>query len=123
MNDKELIEAVAVEVMGWDKIISIYDQPGKMAYFYVIGDEQVYFDHHDFKPLTNANHWMMVVQSMRELEYRVWIGQSLDLWECGFSIACYTKGFYRHQSIGHAICLASLEAVRATRDQSGAKEK
>jgi hypothetical protein len=117
MTDQELIDAVAIEVMGWEKIISVYDQPGRRAYFYILNGEQIYFDSHDFNPLTNANHWMMVVEKMKTkiFSFKIWayaVGLYTVTFTCDIQgdAASYTV---KNKSIGRAVCLAALKAVRA----------
>jgi hypothetical protein len=104
MTDQELIEAVATKVMGWHREKS------------VSGIECYYNSDHDFmyalrtgkvfNPLTDANHWLMVVEKIKDI-FNINIGYVKGVWR--FNWNNYSIS---HKSIGHAVCLAALEAVK-----------
>jgi hypothetical protein len=118
LTDAELIEAVATEVMGCEKdfrqtySFGDYRISYNPPYFLVSYKSDLW---KKFNPLTNANHWMMVVERLKNRYHiTIYIG---NLCNCELSDKNYPKSgdefFKEHKSIGHAVCLAALEAVRS----------
>lgn len=113
MDDKELIETVAVKVMGWhadDEKFCWLDVTGRRtAYRLEAGKSwKIYWS-----PLTDMNHAWMVVERMRDLGFNA----NIDIYQTGMDeVEFYQrsgKAFVScKESIGHAICLAALEAKR-----------
>ena len=117
MTDDELISAVAEEVMGWKQYTMSHG-------FYHVGPQygldssrkEVAYDD-TWNPLTNANHWIMMVERMIDLGWFVelsWLGGSPDGWRARFhKLAPTDNNFYAYDDkIGRAICLAALRLMR-----------
>jgi hypothetical protein len=125
LTDEQLIEAVAVEVFGATK--DQFDETCQL--FWDDVDEewvviQVHDDYESTFSLTNANHWMMVVERMIEKEFLFAVAtvyivtlKADDPPGLYYRVEFrkpYKKGKIKdRKSIGHAICLAALEAVRS----------
>src|SRR5574343_586578 len=105
MTDNELIEAVAVEVMGWHKSGSwMLDKDDRLACYH-------------FQPITNFNHsWKVVEKVCSGIFDGYEIDYSLGWWSVAFRISgnLSLKPVSSDKSLGHAICLAALEAKRAS---------
>jgi hypothetical protein len=115
MTDKELIEVTATEVMGWNRGF-LYDGR-RISYDHL---EKRWFDLLEeipFNPLTNANHWMMVVEKLCSLFFEVRLYCSRKLFMCDIHREGYPvpadSWCAESQILGHAVCLAALEAVRS----------
>ena len=123
MTDQELIRRMA-EMMGWvyipekETLVGEYQVRQFEAAKWVNEYGQFMFWAFDWQPLTNANHWIMVVERMREKGWRIII-KSYNLWEVEF----WDKGQYfaEHNMIGHAVCLAALKAGIESGPQGGLK--
>jgi hypothetical protein len=90
MTDKEIIEAVATEVMGYTE--DEWTHTGSAHPTALV-----------FNPLTNANHWMMVAC---KLDMAFEIRRQPGSWLVIFNGLIIKE----HSSIGHAVCLAALKA-------------
>ena len=101
MTDSELIKRTAAEVMGW----SLFEN----QWYFV---EQKYTRRitgfelsgkYKWNPITDANHWKMVIEKLQSMGYKVEI-RSIK------------------ENIGREVCLAALEAMRY-RDQTATNGK
>lgn len=117
MTDQELIEQVATEVMGWyisDKLY--FDSKEQIAIGFATEAEEILCV---FNPLINVNHAFMVVKRMKELGYKLELKQygnyeyKCNFWKDGFVYSA------DNVFIGHAICLAALEVMRANKEVIG----
>jgi hypothetical protein len=123
MTDQELIEAVAVEVMGYET--PDYANLINNLYWKRLNGSVILRT--SFDPINNANHWMMVVNKIQEMNLGVEIYFNLTKQIKGQG-KCYCKIygkdgviFYNgmryiwQDSPGKAVCLAALEAVRGSK--------
>lgn len=124
MTDQELIEAVAVEILGWEKVGTQnngwWSPKGQPDGIIVTQCDTSYGP--GWNPITDMNHTMMVIERMRKCLF--WfdifdnyneVGNLTDrAWYCNFTRKDpKVRGYAKNKSIGHAICLAALEAVRS----------
>lgn len=104
MTDQELIESVAETVMGWHK----HHDPNLK--YWVNNKFAIQMLRDDFNPLTNANHWIMVVDRMKELNFSTFI---LNRWPNGteWDARFVFNRSYFSSTPGHAVCLAALKTM------------
>jgi hypothetical protein len=117
MTDQELIEAVGKEILGWKLVIM---PPGTM-WIDQQGENIEYGEPRGlgtyFNPLSNPNHWMMIVKKMNknnwsfEMTMRHNGGNRAEFYNLETNKSHWYD--FDNKSIGHVICLASLEAVRS----------
>lgn len=124
MTDQELIEAVAVEVMeakiGYTKDCLVYGlKIGNGSNHYFDGATAMAWN-----PLINANHWMMVIERMRDRGLSKTGGYdgviSFRKGNSDYRVSYFNAQqtsvhdyFACHKSLGHAVCLAALKTVRS----------
>ena len=120
MTDNELIEAVAKEIMQWhlDKqkayLPGVWRDKNGMWQGRESGEDM-------FNPLTDMNHMMMVVERMRInylMAIKIWsyaVGDYIVTFCCDAETSPKPYSA-QHKSLGHAVCLAALEAVRQGKD-------
>jgi hypothetical protein len=117
-DDKKLVEEVAEKVMGYE-IDS--DPLNEMIFVRKSGEREYWW----FSPLTNANHWMMVVEAMREKGWKFRMdGEDKNEYSVNFikEIPCKLIGYGYEElnydgvgSPGHAVCLAAKAALESER--------
>jgi hypothetical protein len=107
MTDQELIEEVAVKVMKWECAGFSQRKP-----VYSIKKKILF----DFDPINNANHWMMVVEKMRDKWILSITDFNSDEWEIVFEHGHLDhRAVIYHKLLGKAVCLAAREAVRGNK--------
>ena len=107
LQDSEFIRQIARKVMGWQPSNWLGDH----WEVWRLGDGKGYIKCADFNPLTNANHWMMVVEKMREAGFNMVLNTFIEKgWSVQFEKAS-DYYFKFHKSIGHAVCLAAIAAL------------
>jgi hypothetical protein len=126
ISDEELINAVAVEVMGWQrKYIEVpffvpdsFINKTVMRSFWFDGEineiSTIQFD-----PITNANHWMRIVEKMRELGFYLCFdalktGYGARFWLYGLEPTPLT--YISDRDPGKAVCLAAIDAIGVIKD-------
>jgi hypothetical protein len=117
MDDIELIRNIAVEVMEWHicNTNQWYNKYGQLE-----------FIEGSWNPLTNANHWMMVVKRLHKLGWFIQLNNRVPSGEWSARLFKYqelNQPLAINEIIGHAVCLAALEAVRSSSGQSATKTK
>ena len=131
VTDEELVRAVAVEVMGWHdegihSLASGNYQGIRNWWIRCYGlDEEPIMPAGDWQPLTNANHWMMVVERMRELGWWFYADPNPHYYPGRHGEISYDIGFFKikcekrlaevcgcEKITGEFVCQAALEAVR-----------
>jgi hypothetical protein len=121
MTDQELIEAVGKEILGW-RLVKMppgtmwIDQQGKNREYGEPRGLGTCFD-----PLTNGNHILIVVNRMINQGCSITMEYIKD-WYVNVAQSPKVLGIVSNASLGYAVCLAALIAVRSSRDQSGTKE-
>ena len=106
MDDEELVRRVAVEVMGWDYDGASWHEKGILLWRF-----------NDWNPLTNANHWMQVVEQMVEIGWIFSASCKIDndgllQFAASFRNPKTEELHTQHgEPFGHAVCLAALKAV------------
>lgn len=119
MTDSELIRAVADKVMGWRLLPAsgIMNQnfwEDRQENFKFWAEEG--YESNVFNPLTNANHWMMVVERMRGLGWKGFRLQRFCL-DKKFGVHFWKEieidgpVVYAFGDLGHAVCEAALRAL------------
>jgi hypothetical protein len=113
MTDQELIDAVAIEVMDGKHFRSRHPYMPWYWRFTINGKTE---DYEDWNPLTNDDHLIMVIEKMKEKWFEVSLHFTRQISSCtihkvGYPVPMDTW-YAEHKSIGRAVCLAALEAVR-----------
>jgi hypothetical protein len=101
LNDEQLTERVAVEVMGWEK------QKSMLPMWWMKDGESIAFIR-DWNPLTNWNHTMEVAEKSK-LVFSIWYGSNGTK-----NFAVNGRSWDDSVSLQRAICLAALQAVRSS---------
>lgn len=119
MTDEELIRQVALEVMGWHLSSDLWVNSKGERQAQAIWKPEDYCDCGTFNPLTNANHWMQVVERMRELGYWIKISNNIyrhpDIWKVWVNKETpetFQDWTATNATIGHAVCEAALKAMK-----------
>lgn len=109
LSDEELIERVAVEVMGWEKKWN-YDNPIPVGFWWPRAVQMRFWN-----PLTDWNHAAEVVRTMRS---RWWMSYLIRSQANGKTLVEFTDkvgmlaGRHIDKDECRAVCLASLLAVQ-----------
>ena len=130
VTDEELIKAVAVEVMGWTHFeLDGKGRYSKTNYAYIVDrDGSRLSDGYweiEWLPLTNANHWMMVVERMMELGWWFYADPNPHYYPKRHGEISYDIGFFKikcekrlaevcgcEKITGEFVCQAALKAVK-----------
>lgn len=116
MTDAELIREVAEEVMGW-KIVDADPQYYGDVFFCPttnltwIAGYHVEYGPDEWNPITNANHWMMVVQKMSD---KGWVAV-MECWPTHWYVRFQRERprayFEKTGTVGRAVLLAAKAAL------------
>jgi len=109
MTDTELDRQCALKVMGW-KWYEVKDAVYINGWVDLDGHQMAFSG---WSPTTVPAFFMQLIHKMRELRYGIVIASGLGIWQVRFIQESDGRAFViEDASLGRAICLAALEAVK-----------